>query len=817
MARAFKGRLGSVLRQALFAIAFATCGFVFLTVAGDASADPAPERILNVDQATSLDYVDPALAFFLPSWQAEQATCARLVNYGDEPGLQGKRLRPEVAEAMPTVSADGRTYTFQLRDSFHFSPPAAGDLLRPFDYKKTFERLLNKDTVSPAQPFYSDIVGAKDVIAGLTNEISGIVAGEHTLSFTLEQPASDLLARLAMPFACPLPAGTAISPNGMPAPVPSAGPYYIAQYTTAANMLLLRNPNYGGSRPQRFDEIRYRFGAPLETTRQDIIAGTVDYGQVAPDVQQELAQQYGPGSANALTGHQQWFSNPIVSFRYLAFNHERPLFGPIGSPLGNVNLKKAVNYVVDRSAIAAVYGYGAGDPHDQYLTQGFPGYQEASIYPNTPDVPTARALAGWSPGDPVRPAVMYTCTTAQCLSVANIVKVNLANIGLDVQIQAFPRAIQFERAGTRGEPFDITYESWFPSYFDPGNVLFLLDGRTIKPANNTDFSYFNDAAYIAKFQAASELSGAAREQAFGLLDLETARDKAPLASLMSNNVREFFSRRIGCQQIGPQEAFVRLVTLCIRPAIEVNDRAASESDASMSFTVSLSSEEDDPLLVDYATADGTATAGQDYTATSGTLTFAAHERTKTVTVNLIDDDNPEAAEFFELRLSSATKGTIVDAGGRAEIAASDDGGTPPPPGPPPPGPPPPGPPSPPSPPPPGPGRTPQASISSAPVVVSGGVAPVSLNCTGSVACKGGAELYSSFANLELAKRVKIASARFAIAAHKKGTIKLRLNRRGKQLIRATKRVRVQLVVTLNRARAKPKVIRKTITLVGRSR
>jgi hypothetical protein len=58
-------------------------------------------------------------------WANEQlayATCANLLNYPDSAGRAGTRLRPEIAAAMPTVSRDGRTYTFRIRRGFRFSP-----------------------------------------------------------------------------------------------------------------------------------------------------------------------------------------------------------------------------------------------------------------------------------------------------------------------------------------------------------------------------------------------------------------------------------------------------------------------------------------------------------------------------------------------------------------------------------------------------------------------------------------------------------------------------------------------------------------------
>ncbi len=60
------------------------------------------------------------------AWQLEYATCAKLLNYPDAPHPEESRLRPEIAVAMPTISTDRRTYTFQIRNDFAFSPPASG-------------------------------------------------------------------------------------------------------------------------------------------------------------------------------------------------------------------------------------------------------------------------------------------------------------------------------------------------------------------------------------------------------------------------------------------------------------------------------------------------------------------------------------------------------------------------------------------------------------------------------------------------------------------------------------------------------------------
>ncbi len=87
--------------------------------------------------------------------------------------------------------------------------------------------------------------------------------------------------------------------------------------------------------------------------------------------------------------------------------------------------------------------------------------------------------------------------------------------------------------------------------------------------------------------------------------------------------------------------------------IRVADARAKEGkDASLDFAVTLNRAAVQAVSVDYVTADGTATASEDYTATSGTLTFAPGETAKTVSVALLDDAIDEGKETFKLKLSN---------------------------------------------------------------------------------------------------------------------------------------------------------------------
>ena len=96
--------------------------------------------------------------------------------------------------------------------------------------------------------------------------------------------------------------------------------------------------------------------------------------------------------------------------------------------------------------------------------------------------------------------------------------------------------------------------------------------------------------------------------------------------------------------------------------LSVNDAEASEEDDSvLDFVVKLNPASAETVSVDYATANGTAAAGDDYTATSGTLTFAAGETTKTIRVPIIDDAIDDDNETVTLMLSNASRADIDDA------------------------------------------------------------------------------------------------------------------------------------------------------------
>jgi ABC-type oligopeptide transport system substrate-binding subunit len=485
---------------------------------------------------TDIDYVDTALSYYSISWQIMYGAHAMLMNYPDAPAPRGSRLVPEVSRGMPKISRDGKTYTFSLRNNYRFSN---GKPVTAANYAAAINRDLNPKMASPAQPFIEDIVGAQAVIDGKATKASGVsTPSRYTLRIRLTKRAPDLLSRLAMPFFAPIPTNMPINPDGIGAPIVGSGPYYIAKWEPKRSITLLRNRFYKGPRPHNVNRIDFDVGLPLATIRLNIESNATDFGPVPPAAHAELGQKYGVRKASP----GQYFVNPSAAFRYVAMNHDRALFG--GSGLGNVGLKKAVNNAIDRIAMINQRGAYAGVINDQYMPPTMRGFKNAALYPSRPNVARARSLAqGNLRGGN---AIFYCANSGAAPPTCQIAQDNLKAIGLDSEIKLFPRAVQFTKTGTRGEPFDISLEGWHMDYFDPYDFIFLLDGSTIRPANNVNFSYFNSPAYNKKIAAASALVGQARYRAFGNLDVDLAKNAAPLASYITDNTRILVSKSTGC-------------------------------------------------------------------------------------------------------------------------------------------------------------------------------------------------------------------------------------------------------------------------------
>jgi fibronectin-binding autotransporter adhesin len=119
----------------------------------------------------------------------------------------------------------------------------------------------------------------------------------------------------------------------------------------------------------------------------------------------------------------------------------------------------------------------------------------------------------------------------------------------------------------------------------------------------------------------------------------------------------------GATESGTQTATVTLTDNDAAPTLSIADTSVTEGNSgttTMTFTATLDAASGKTVTVDYATSNGTATAGSDYTAASGTLTFSPGETSKTFTVTVSGDTTSESDETVTATLSNANNATISD-------------------------------------------------------------------------------------------------------------------------------------------------------------
>ena len=498
-------------------------------------ATAATGGTINVDLQSDLDYSDPALDYYQPGWELEYSTGLKLLNYPDGNGPKSSTLVPEAATGFPKVSNNGKTYDFTVKASW--TKFSNGQPVTAANFKAAFDRDADPKMQSPAVPFFGDVVGSDK------SPVSGVMVKGNHLIVHLTKAAPDFESRIAMPFFCAVPTNLDRDPNGVLAP-PSAGPYYIASRTPNKEIVVKKNPYYKGKRPHNVSEVHYTVGQTLDASYLRVQQGATDYAAsgIPPAAFAEAAQKWGVNKS-------QFWVKPILSVSYFAFNHDRPNFktgAPAGdAAAGNVNLMKAINYAIDRHAILAQGGYLAGKRTDQILPPGIAGFRDADLYPlKGPDFTKAKSLAQGHTGDGT--LVYYTCNTGTCPLRAQIVQFDLKQIGVNLDIRPFARAVQFGKEGNKGEPFDIADEGWLADYADPYDFInVLLSGENIHDTNNNNFAYFNDPKYNKLMDQAQALSGAARATAYGNLDINISKNAAPWAARSNSTNRIVLSSHVG--------------------------------------------------------------------------------------------------------------------------------------------------------------------------------------------------------------------------------------------------------------------------------
>jgi ABC-type transport system substrate-binding protein len=192
-------------------------------------------------------------------------------------------------------------------------------------------------------------------------------------------------------------------------------------------------------------------------------------------------------------------------------------------------------------------------PSDQYLPSVLPGFRDADVYPlEHADLQRAKAVANGNMRG--GKAVLYVNSSPIPMAIGQLVKQQLAEIGLQVEVRGIPihsaSAAYFNKLATPGEPWDLAFGLWSPSYIDPFAYINLLFDRRFLGATN--FTRFVPGPYERQMLRAARLpQGSDRNAAYASLDVRLARDPAPVAAVDFLNEPTLVSKRVGCIVLRP--------------------------------------------------------------------------------------------------------------------------------------------------------------------------------------------------------------------------------------------------------------------------
>jgi peptide/nickel transport system substrate-binding protein len=528
-------RKGVVLGFALL-LTLAACGS---SNGGSGTTTPTVKPGVAVGTLTgamasgAIDTLDPNRWYFAVTWGLANAMCTTLIRYADVPGTAGTKLVPGTAN-LPVISANGLTYTYTLRPGARFSN---GSPITPADIKYTWLRLMAPAIDTGTGYYFANVIGANAYLAGTSKTVAGITTTATSITFHLSAPDGAFLYKTALPTTCPVPTGTSMKPenNGTIEQNYASGPFKLQSYSPGRQIVLAFNKNYDQSLGVRGHVAKIVFTIGVESTQAtlEIEAGQLDFNTSNLATADILKISHDAALASQV--HQS--ARPDIT--YLFLNYEVP-------PLNNVDVRKAINFAINRTAIEAQWGGPlAGTPTDQIVPPALVDYKKYTIYPNTPNLTEAKKLMAES--GVKLPISLYIRTQNDApgfVNMATVIQSNLKAIGINLAIKATPNSVNSSYISNPKSYTPMGIEPW-SSDFPDADAIINTGMYPGTPNFAGNFSHFGVASFIPEFKQAAAALGAARIKDYEQLDYNLMSEQATYAPLFNPRWYDFVSARLG--------------------------------------------------------------------------------------------------------------------------------------------------------------------------------------------------------------------------------------------------------------------------------
>lgn len=449
-----------------------TIGVVCSLLLSSCARQPREPGVLRLAAAGDPSTLDPAKAYDTTSMSTTRVLYRGLVDYDDN-----ATMVPAVAKSF-TVSPDGKTFTFKLRNDalFHYDQngKSPGRRVVAEDFRYALERVLAPSTGSDGLSPFQIIDGGKEFSDAREKDpkstlpIRGIkVKGDDEISFTLTRPDMTFLNWLALPFASAVPREWieqlkkddkefSENPNG-------CGPFRMqpGNWIHDSYLKLEKNPYYYDKSLPKAKGIELQIGGGDLLHMMRFEVGDIDiYVMEAASAPDYLR----------LTRDAKWKNRiihaPMMDVRYLCLNTEFP-------PFNDIRVRKAVNMAIDKSRIVATQS-GRVVAARGILPPGMPGYNpNLQGYSYNPDA--ARKLlkeAGYK-NDPQKPITLWYASTLWYPKAAQTIQEDLRKIGMEINLKSVTFAEAKTKAGQR-KAIPMSINGWLQDYPDPSNFLDVM-------------------------------------------------------------------------------------------------------------------------------------------------------------------------------------------------------------------------------------------------------------------------------------------------------------------------------------------------------
>ena len=436
----FLGRSGSFLRRWVSLL----CGCLLLLTGCSSS----PEMSIDGDRirigtTAEVKTLDPADAYELSSMIAMYNLGDRLYRY--KTGTT--QLEPQLATALPQISADGLTYTIPLRQDVTFQDGT------PFD-ASAMAFSLQRFLENKGRPAF--------ILSSLVESVAA--TGKYEVTIKLQQRFAPFTALLTFPGLCPVSPQVYQIGEGefLPKTFVGTGPYKITEYGTDL-IRLEAFDGYWGTPPvnsgidlQRFSSKANLYNA-FRTQAVDVAYQSLDTDQIHS--LEELALEEG----------WQVFQTESPVITYLVVNVRQP-------PLDRLEVRQAIATAIDRHLLDERVFYGEAEPLYSLLPTTFDTYQPAfQTRYGDGNVEKAKELlrqAGYSPENPLAIEIWYSSDSASARLGVTVLKAAFDR-DLDGIMTIEPRAVETTTAYgflDRGV-YPMFWLSWYADFFDADNYI----------------------------------------------------------------------------------------------------------------------------------------------------------------------------------------------------------------------------------------------------------------------------------------------------------------------------------------------------------